>query len=102
VFTALPLCLPQHADEHRPKRPVLLAVDQQLGESAALWVAEAGSALGHRYSCAAILPIEVIGMILEIQDLVYVRRVAEEDETTPARRKGNRLRLCLYFSSVAE
>ena len=31
--------LPQHPDEHRPKRPVLLAVDQQLGEGAALWVA---------------------------------------------------------------
>jgi hypothetical protein len=26
----------QHTDEHRPERPVLLAVDQQLGESAAL------------------------------------------------------------------
>jgi hypothetical protein len=24
----------QHADEHRPKRPILLAVDQQLGEGA--------------------------------------------------------------------
>jgi hypothetical protein len=31
--------LPQHADEHRPQRPVLLAVDQQLGECTALWVA---------------------------------------------------------------
>jgi hypothetical protein len=30
---------PQHADEHRPKDPVLLAVDQQLGEGAALRVA---------------------------------------------------------------
>ena len=28
--------LPQYPDEHRPKRPVLLAVDQQLGEGAAL------------------------------------------------------------------
>ena len=26
--------LPQHPDEHRPERPVLLAVDQQLGERA--------------------------------------------------------------------
>ena len=33
------LCLPQHPDEHRPKRPVLLAVDQEFGEGAALWVA---------------------------------------------------------------
>ncbi len=24
--------LPQHPDEHRPERPVLLAVDQELGE----------------------------------------------------------------------
>ena len=31
--------LPQHPGEHRPKRPVILAVDQQLGEGAALWVA---------------------------------------------------------------
>ena len=33
------LALPQHAGEHRPQRPVLLAVDQQLGEGAALQVA---------------------------------------------------------------
>jgi hypothetical protein len=31
--------VPQHADEHRSERPVLLAVDQQLGEGAALRVA---------------------------------------------------------------
>jgi hypothetical protein len=30
----LPLHLPQHPDEHRPQRPVLLAVDQELGEGA--------------------------------------------------------------------
>src|SRR5215216_6984887 len=29
---------PQHPDEHRPQRPVLLAVDQQLGEDARLRV----------------------------------------------------------------
>jgi hypothetical protein len=29
---APPLALPPHPDEHRPKRPVLLAVDQQLGD----------------------------------------------------------------------
>jgi hypothetical protein len=28
----LALGFPQHADEHRPQRPVLLAVDQELGE----------------------------------------------------------------------
>ena len=28
--------LPQHSDQHGPKRPVLLAVDQQLGESSLL------------------------------------------------------------------
>jgi hypothetical protein len=34
--------LPQHADKHRPKGPVLLAVDQKLGEGAGLGqVAEA-------------------------------------------------------------
>ena len=27
------LGLPQHPDEHRPERPVLLAVDQQLGRT---------------------------------------------------------------------
>ena len=31
--------LPRHADEHRPERPILLAVDEQLGEGAALRVA---------------------------------------------------------------
>jgi hypothetical protein len=31
--------LPQHPDEHRPEYPVLLAVDQQLGEGAAFRVA---------------------------------------------------------------
>jgi hypothetical protein len=41
---ALPSLLPplgfsQHPDQHRPERPVLLAVDQQLGEGAALRVA---------------------------------------------------------------
>jgi len=29
---------PQHPDEHRPQRPILLAVDQELGEGAGLWV----------------------------------------------------------------
>jgi hypothetical protein len=28
--------LPQHPHEHRPKRPVLLAVDQELGDGAEL------------------------------------------------------------------
>ena len=37
--TGRPFHLPQHPDEHRPKRPVLLAVDQQLGEGPALRVA---------------------------------------------------------------
>jgi len=35
----LAIGLPQHPDQHRPVRPVLLAVDQQLGEGAALRVA---------------------------------------------------------------
>ena len=39
VQLPLAVCLPQHPDEHRPQRPVLLAVDQQLGEGAALRVA---------------------------------------------------------------
>ena len=30
--------LPQHPDEHRPKRPILLAVDQELGERSGLGV----------------------------------------------------------------
>jgi hypothetical protein len=33
-----PLALPQHPDQHRPERPVLLAVDQQLGEGMRLRV----------------------------------------------------------------
>jgi len=32
------VALPQHADQHIPKRPVLLAVHQQLGEGAGLWI----------------------------------------------------------------
>jgi hypothetical protein len=28
----VPVALAQHPDEHRPERPVLLAVDQALGE----------------------------------------------------------------------
>jgi hypothetical protein len=36
----LPLSLPQHPDEHRSEHPVLLTVDQQLGEGAALRVAQ--------------------------------------------------------------
>jgi len=31
--------LSQHADEYRPQRPILLAVDQQFGEGTALGVA---------------------------------------------------------------
>jgi hypothetical protein len=34
-----PLALSQHPDQHRSERPVLLAVDQQLGEDATLRVA---------------------------------------------------------------
>jgi hypothetical protein len=38
---ASPLGLPQHPDEHRPERPVvLLAVDEEFGEGAALRVVE--------------------------------------------------------------
>jgi hypothetical protein len=33
------VALSQHADKHRPERPILLAVDQQLGEGATLRVA---------------------------------------------------------------
>ena len=35
--------LPQHADQHRPKRPILLTVDQQFGEGAGLWVSPVGA-----------------------------------------------------------
>ena len=38
--------LPQHPDEHRPERPILLAVDQQLRERAALRVAPELTDLG--------------------------------------------------------
>ena len=38
-FSALlSLHLPKHPDQHRPKHPILLAVDQQLGEGAGLGV----------------------------------------------------------------
>jgi hypothetical protein len=35
----LTVSLPQHRDQHRPERPVLLIADQELGERAALRVA---------------------------------------------------------------
>ena len=38
--------LPQHPDEHRPQRPVLLAVEQQLGEGARLGVPPERADLG--------------------------------------------------------
>jgi hypothetical protein len=37
--TDLAVGLPQHLNENRPERPVLLTVDQQLGEGATLRVA---------------------------------------------------------------
>ncbi|MET1011046.1 MAG: hypothetical protein ABWY83_01575 [Actinomycetota bacterium] len=37
--SSLVLGLPQHPDAHRSERPILLAVDQEFGEGAALWVA---------------------------------------------------------------
>jgi hypothetical protein len=39
VGAGLPLALPQHPDQHRPERPILLAVDQELGEGATLRMA---------------------------------------------------------------
>jgi hypothetical protein len=33
------LGLPQHPDEHRPQRPVVLAIDQELGKGATLRIA---------------------------------------------------------------
>jgi hypothetical protein len=38
-YTEIQVRLPQHADQLRPERPVLLAVDEELGEGAALPVA---------------------------------------------------------------
>jgi hypothetical protein len=43
-----PLMLSQHPDQHRPKRPVLLAVDQELGESAAFRVPQNSPILSAR------------------------------------------------------
>jgi hypothetical protein len=37
------LHLRQHADEHRPERPILLAVDKQLGERSGLRVSVEGA-----------------------------------------------------------
>jgi hypothetical protein len=41
MFPGVPVRLPQHADEHRPKDSVLLAVDQELGEGPCLGVPSA-------------------------------------------------------------
>jgi len=39
VWLGRAVAIPQHHNEHRPTRPILFAVDQQLGEGATLWVA---------------------------------------------------------------
>ena len=39
AFYPCSLAFPQHPDEHCPQGPVLLAIDQELGEGAALRVA---------------------------------------------------------------
>ena len=36
VAASAPLHLPKHPDEHRPQRPVLLAIDQEFREGAVL------------------------------------------------------------------
>ena len=33
LATGLAFALPQHPDQHRPERPVFLAVDQELGDN---------------------------------------------------------------------
>jgi hypothetical protein len=45
--------LPQHPHQHGPQRPVLLAVDEELGEGAALWVAPESTVPAVRESTAA-------------------------------------------------
>jgi hypothetical protein len=38
-LTSLAFALPQHPDKHRSEHTILLAVDQEFGEGATLWVA---------------------------------------------------------------
>jgi hypothetical protein len=40
------VCLPQHPHEHRSERPILLAVDQELGQGVALWVPQNSPIVG--------------------------------------------------------
>jgi hypothetical protein len=50
-WLAFPIGISQHSDEHCPERPILLAVDQELGEGTALRVApELADPLGARTS----------------------------------------------------
>jgi hypothetical protein len=98
---SLPLNLSQHAEEHRPERPVLLAVDQQIGEGAALRVAPeladpvAGSPSARPPTGSASHPRRLpgVGVVLladldEVDGprepgLVGVRRIAADDGHAP-------------------
>ena len=54
-----PSSLPQHPDEHRPEHPVLLAVDQELGQGATLRVAQDRPASSPLVS--AVVPVRAPG-----------------------------------------
>jgi hypothetical protein len=65
--------LSQHPDQHRSKRPVLLTVDQELGEGAALRIAPkladpVGSSMSESIRTGE--PVGATTMLLEAQDAV--------------------------------
>jgi len=77
---SVPLSLPQHANQHRAKRPVLLAVDQEFGESATLGVAaELADTVG---------PLEV-GEHQDVEQLGAGRRVNHPETREPPRKWRN-------------
>jgi hypothetical protein len=69
----LQLRLPQHADQHGPERPILLAVDQQLGECAVCGRLQHSPIHSAPSMSESIRPGEPVGattMLLEAQDAV--------------------------------
>jgi len=68
------IALPQHPDQHRPERPVLLAVDQEFGEGAGLGV--------------AVVEADRIGADLDGTGIALIMRAMDEESCEAARLHG--------------
>ena len=79
---APPLALSQHADEHRSKGPVLLAVDQELPGGAGLRVHPVGEPIASASAAGTIRQMRTVGR----SPRNYVRDRAAEDHSHDAQR----------------